>query len=73
MAGIDKYSATWVAIQAHVKARIEALRDELEHPSDEAEAQMIRGAIRELRETLKLSDTPPPIGAEGEDTHGIKV
>lgn len=74
MAGkIDKYSGTWAAIQEHARARIEALRDELEHPTDEAEAQMIRGAIGELRDLLKLTDVQAPIPDESEASHGVPL
>lgn len=74
MAGkIDKYSGTWAAIQEHARARIEALRDELERTADNEESQMIRGAIAELRDLLKLADAQAPIPDETEASHGISA
>lgn len=52
----------WKEVQAHVSARIDQLREQLETPGlPEAQTEQTRGAIRELRALLKQQDAKPQI------------
>lgn len=63
-APIDQKTGEWAMLKRWLRARIEELRDELEHPG--ADVQLTRGRIAELREFIrKVEPDLPEEGSSG--------
>jgi len=57
----DRYSSTWMKVEEHLRARLEAARTRLERATTEAETLKVRGQIVEIRSLMSLVDEPMPV------------
>jgi hypothetical protein len=60
---IDKTSAVWQAIEAHLNARLQKLRIENDRQMLEHETVRVRSDIAAIKYLLGLADRPEPIEA----------
>ncbi len=55
----DRNTSTWIAIRAHLSARIDALRVTNDTDQDEVKTARLRGRIAELKSLLDLDQDLP--------------
>ena len=60
---IDKTSAVWQAIEAHLNARLQKLRSENDKQMPESETIRVRCDIAAIKNLLALPNKPEPIEA----------
>ena len=60
---IDKTSAVWQAIEAHLNARLQKLRIENDKQMPEIETIRVRSDIAAIKNLLALPNKPEPIEA----------
>lgn len=58
---VEKKSAVWLKLQAHLEARLLAARARNDAPLTPEQTQKLRGEIAALKEFLRLGETHQPV------------